>query len=372
MDFDFSDDQKFMKEQARKFLKEQCDSRVARGVLNDPARGYDADLWRRIAGMGWLGIPIAEQHGGLGLGQIALCAIAEEIGRACAPVPFASTVYFFTQAVLLAGSSEQQAALLPAVAAGDLIGAWAVAEGAGVAAPGSALGCRVEGGRLSGVKVPVTDGAIADRLIVLAQEGGQAGLYLVDARGGGVQAETLASLDPTRNVARVTFDGAPAERLGDAGDGWALAQAVLDRAAVLLAFEQVGGTDACLEMAKDYALNRYAFGRVIGGNQAIKHKLADIYVKGELARSNAYFGAWALEEGGAELPLAAAAARIAGSEAYWFAAKENIQTHGGMGFTWEADCHLHYRRSEQLRLVAGAPRLWKERLISQLEQRNAA
>jgi alkylation response protein AidB-like acyl-CoA dehydrogenase len=125
-------------------------------------------------------------------------------------------------------------------------------------------------------------------------------------------------------------------------------------------------------MAKDYALGRYAFGRVIGSYQAIKHKLADMYVKNEVARSNAYYGAWALNTSAAELPAAASAARIAGSEAYWFASKENIQTHGGMGFTWEVDCHLYYRRSRQLALVAGGPKVWKERLVNQLERRNAA
>jgi alkylation response protein AidB-like acyl-CoA dehydrogenase len=149
-------------------------------------------------------------------------------------------------------------------------------------------------------------------------------------------------------------------------------QAVFDRAAVLLAFEQLGGADRCLDMAKGYALDRYAFGRQIGGYQAIKHKLADMYVKNELARSNAYYGAWALNAGAAELPLAAATARVAASDAYWFASKENIQTHGGMGFTWESDCHLYYRRSRQLALVAGAPAAWRERLVGQLEMRNAA
>jgi alkylation response protein AidB-like acyl-CoA dehydrogenase len=151
-----------------------------------------------------------------------------------------------------------------------------------------------------------------------------------------------------------------------------LLEAIMDRAAVLLAFEQLGGADRSLEMARTYALQRHAFGRAIGSYQAIKHKLAEMYVKNELARSNAYYGAWALESSTADLPLAASAARVAASEAFWFAAKENLQTHGGMGFTWEVDCHLYYRRSRQLALVAGAPKLWKERLVSQLERRNAA
>lgn len=152
----------------------------------------------------------------------------------------------------------------------------------------------------------------------------------------------------------------------------ALTEAVLDRAAVYLAFEQVGGADRCLEMAKSYALERYAFGRVIGSYQAIKHKLADMYIKTELARSNAYYGAWALGEGGTDLKIASASARVAATEAFWFAAKESLQTHGGMGYTWEVDCHLYYRRSQQLGLVAGGSKAWKERLVTQLERRNAA
>jgi alkylation response protein AidB-like acyl-CoA dehydrogenase len=275
------------------------------------------------------------------------------------------------------GTAVQKAAILPRDAAGELIGALAVSEGPGVLTP-SALSAKVEGGKLTGVKIPVTDGDVAHTAIVLAGEGGKPGLFLVDLTGAGVKRETLESLDPTRSVARLTFDGAAAERLGGAGEGFDLVQAILDRAAVLLAFEQLGGADRCLEMAKEYALGRYAFGRVIAGYQAIKHKLADMYVKNEVARSNAYYGAWALnastlkENGAPELPTAAAAARVAASEAFWFAAKESVQVHGGMGFTWEVDCHLYYRRSRQLSLVAGPPRLWKERLVSELEKRNAA
>ncbi|MET0295511.1 MAG: acyl-CoA dehydrogenase, partial [Phenylobacterium sp.] len=234
------------------------------------------------------------------------------------------------------------------------------------------LSCTVSGGKLSGVKIPVTDGDIADVALVLASEGGRPGLFLVDLNGEGVERETLKSLDPTRSVAKLTFSNAPAKAVGAAGEGQAITEQVFDRAAVLLAFEQVGGADRCLEMAKEYALERYAFGRVIGSYQAIKHKLADMYVKNEVARSNAYYAAWALNTSAPELPIAASAARIAASDAYWFASKENIQTHGGMGFTWEVDCHLYYRRSKQLALVAGAPKAWKERLVSQLERKNAA
>ena len=371
MDFDFSDDQKSLKSEARRFLEARCPVSVVRGVLDDPARSHDAGLWKAVAEQGWLGAAIPEEFGGLGLGGIDLCAIAEELGRALAPIPFSSTVYFVAEALMLAGSHAQKAKWLPKIAAGEVIGAFATVERPGVLTEGQ-IQARVEGGKLSGVKLPVTDGAIADLGVVLARESGQLGLYLVDLAGEGVTREDLETLDPTRGAARLTFSGAPAERLGEAGEGLALAEAVLNRAAVLLAFEQVGGADRALEMAKAYAMERYAFGRLIGSYQAIKHKLADIYIKNELARSNAYYGAWALDAGQAELPVAAAAARVAATEAYWFAAKENIQTHGGMGFTWQVDCHLFYRRAQQLGLVAGGAKAWKERLISQLERRNAA
>ena len=377
MDFDYSDDQKFLKSEARKFLDAQCTSERVRRVLNDEAVSFDVDLWRQVAEQGWLGAAIPEQYNGLGLSRIDLCAIAEELGRVVAPIPFASTVYFLTEALLAHGSEAQKAKYLPMIAAGDLIGCFATAEGPGAVSPGT-VQARVEGGKLTGAKIPVTDGDVADLALVLAKEGGRGGLYLVDLKGAGVARETLKTLDPTRGVAKLTFAGAPAERLGDAAaplgenDGFVLAESVMDRAAVLLAFEQLGGADRSLEMAKAYALERFAFGRVIGSYQAIKHKLADVYVKNELARSNAYYGAWALDVGAPELPLAASAARVAASEAFWFASKENIQTHGGMGFTWEVDAHLYYRRSRQLALVAGAPKVWKERLVTQLERRNAA
>jgi alkylation response protein AidB-like acyl-CoA dehydrogenase len=371
MNFDFSDDQKSLKSEARRFLEANASTDKVRKVLDDEASAYDAALWKAVGEQGWLGAAIPEEHGGLGLGHLELCVIAEELGRAVAPIPFASTVYFLAEAVMLAGDDKQKADILPRIAAGEVIGAVATSEGPGVLGP-AGVKATVSGGKLSGVKLPVTDGDIADLCLVLAKENGQAGLFLVDLNGAGVTREALKTLDPTRDAAKLTFAGAPAQRLGPAGEGFSLLEQIFDRAAVLLAFEQCGGADRCLEMAKAYALERYAFGRVIASYQAIKHKLADIYVKNELARSNAYYGAWALNTNAPELPVAASAARIAASEAFWFASKENIQTHGGIGFTWEMDCHLYYRRSRQLSLVAGAPRVWKERLVSHLERRNAA
>ncbi len=371
MNFDFSDDQKALKDQARKFLSAQSAMPAVRAVLNDEATSHDAALWGKIGEMGWLGASIPEAYGGLGLGALELCVIAEEMGRSLAPVPFTSTAYFFAEAVMLAGSADQKAAILPKLAAGELIGCFALSEGPG-AARADGLGVALEGGALTGVKVPVTDGDVAGMAVVVAREGAGVSLALVDLTGPGVTRTVVKTLDPTRSHAEIRFDGAPAERLGAAGEGWALAERVLERAAVYLAFEQIGGADACLEMATDYAKSRYAFSRQIGSFQAIKHKLADMYVANQVGRANAYYAAWALSADAPELPLAAAQARVAATEAFHIASKENIQTHGGMGFTWEVDCHLYYRRAKLLAVQAGGPGVWKEKLVSRLEQRNAA
>ena len=371
MNFDFSDDQKALKDQARKFLADKSAIKVVRGVLDDDAKSYDKALWASVAEMGWLGAAIPEEYGGLGLGRLELCVLAEEIGRAVAPIPFSSTVYFFAEALALAGSEAQKSAHLSKVASGETIGCFALSEGPG-APSASSIGAKFDGSTLTGVKIPVTDGACATHAVVVAKEGGGVSLVLVDLNQPGVTRTTLKTLDPTRGHAKLEFKAAKAERLGAAGQGWDLAEQVLDRAAVLIAFEQVGGAQQCLEMATEYAKSRYAFSRPIGSFQAIKHKLADMYVGIEVARSNAYYGAWALSTEAAELPFAAAASRAAASDAYYFCAKENIQTHGGMGFTWEVDCHLFYRRAKLLAVQAGSPAVWKEKLVKRLEQRNAA
>jgi acyl-CoA dehydrogenase len=375
MNFDFSDDQKLLKDQARKFLAEKCGAKVVRGVL-EGAGGLDSNLWKSIAEMGWLGTAIPENYGGLGLGYLELCVIAEELGRVLAPVPVSSTVYLFTEALLAAGSEEQKKRLLPQVASGETIGTFARAE-----APGAVIAKNIrttfKGGKLSGKKTAVVDGMDADYAVELARasdEPGERGLALalVDLKAAGVARHAQDSIDPSRKHAEITFDNASAEPLGKTGEGWSTANRVLDRAAVLMAFEQVGGADQCLVMAKDYAMNRYAFGRPIGSFQAIKHKLADMYVNNELARSNAYYGAWALSTNARELPLAAAAARVAATQAFDYAAKENTQVHGGVGFTWEVDCHLYYKRSRELALALGAQRTWKDKLVTELELSNAA
>ncbi len=370
MNFDFSDDQKFLKDQARKFLTEKCGMQEVRKVLDDASMPFHRGLWASIAELGWTGAAIAEEHGGLGMGPLELCVLAEEIGRSLAPTPFASTVFIVAEALSQFGDDAQKAAWLPKIATGETIGCYAVTERAGVVDP-ARLACKFEGGKLTGVKLPVTDGDVADVALVLAAEGKGASLVLVDLSASGVTREVVETIDPTRSHAKLTFDGAAAQRIGAAGDGAAMHGSLMNRFAVYTAFEQIGGADRALEMANAYAKERFAFGRPIGGNQAIKHKLADMWVKNEVARSHAYYGAWALSTNAPELGRAAAAARVAACEASWFAAKENIQTHGGMGFTWEVDCHLLYRRSKLLCVQGEPAAVWKEKLVRELEQANA-
>ncbi len=378
MDFDFSDEQRLLRDQARKFLSDHADPAAVRRILEDDQAPYDRELWRGMVELGWTGTAIPAEFGGVGLGHVELCVLAEELGRSLAPTPFSSSVYLATEALLLAGSDAQRQRYLPRLATGEAVGTFALAEGTKAATPTN-IRARVAAGRLDGVKLPVADGDIADFAVVAAVDGGLGGglggaisLFLVDLAAAGVARQGVKTLDPTRSHARLAFDGAAAEPLGPAGEGWALTRRLLDRAAVLVAFEQVGGAEAALHMAREYAMGRFAFGRPIAAFQALKHRMADMYIAIELARSNAYFGAWALSTGAAELPIAAATARVSAIEAFNLASKENIQIHGGMGFTWEFDCHMYYRRAKLLALALGSARQWKDRLIGELEARNAA
>ncbi|KRQ10353.1 acyl-CoA dehydrogenase [Bradyrhizobium pachyrhizi] len=375
MNFDFSDEQKQMRDEARKFLSEQCPPKAVREVLDGKAP-YDKALWKGLAEMGFLGVAIPEQFGGAGAGHLELCVIAEEMGRALAPVPFSSTVYLAAEAILIAGSDAQKQKWLPKIAAGEAIGTLALFEGKGNPSP-KAIKLTANGGVLNGLKKPVPDGAIADFAVVAARTGSSGresdiSLFIVDLKAGGVEVKSLINIDLTRGQAEFTFKDAKAEPLGATGEGWSVISQVLDRAAVLTAFEQVGGADRALEMGRDYALDRIAFGRPIGSFQAVKHMLADMYVSATLARSNCYYGAWALSTNAGELPEAAAAARISATQAFQHCAKNNIQVHGGMGFTWEFDCHMYYRRANAVALGLGSLSYWEDALIDRMRKKNAA
>jgi len=373
MNFEFSEEQKIIKSQAHKFLKNASSPEKVRIIL-EGAASYDQNLWQEMAKLGWMATVIPEKYGGEGFGYLELCVLAEELGQFLAPVPFSSSVYLATEALLNAGSEAQKAVYLPKLACGEIIGTVAVAENTKRPSPKN-LETLVTAERLTGLKIPVPDGDIADFAIVVAKQpesGSAVSLYLVDLKHESVHREAVNTFDPTRSHARIRFAETPAELLGEPGDGWNTLQRVFDHAAVLFAFEQLGGAQMALDMAKTYALERYAFGRPIGSYQAIKHKVVDMYVLTELARSNCYYGAWALSTNAPELPLAAATARVSATEAFYQCAKENIQVHGGMGFTWEVDCHLYYRRAKLLALNLGSENHWKDLLVERLETQNVA
>ncbi len=368
MNFEFSDEQNLLREQAQGFLADNCPPATVRKILESD-QPYDKELWQQIAELGWLSTVIPESHGGLGLSYYELSVIAEEIGRVLAPVPFSSSVYLATEALLMGGSEQQQQTYLPKLATGEIIGTFAFGEAAGRPSAKS-LTTTFKDGKLNGTKVPVADGSIADFAIVVAKS--ETGVSVVMADLDGVTKNPARTIDQSRKHAELVFEDTPAEVLGGTSDGWSFTNKLLDRAAVLFAWEQVGGAQAALEQAKTYAMERYAFGRPIAGFQAIKHKLAHAYVKNTLARSNGYYGAWALDGDEAELPLAAATCRVSAIQAFYYASKENIQTHGGMGFTWEFDCQFFYRRAKLLSVNIGSEGWWQDRLITAYEQSNVA
>ncbi len=370
MNFDFSDEQKLLKKTVQDFLAEQAPLAVNRSVLESDA-SHDTGLWKSAAEMGWLGAVIPEEYGGAGFGYLELVLIAEEIGRALVPIPFGSSVGLATEAILLAGKPEQKEKYLTALAAGDRIGTFAIAEGPGETKPEN-ISTSFENGVLNGTKVAVPDGAAADTAIVLAKTGGSTSLAIVDLGADGVTRTAQRSIDPTRTAATLEFNAAPAELLGGQGEGAALTQRVLDRAAIITAWEQVGGAQSAFDLTREFTTGRYVFGRPVASFQAIRHRLADQYVAIELARSNCYYGAWALETNAEELPIAACNARVSASQAGELTSVEMVQMHGGVGYTWEYDCHLFYRRAAQTGAVLGSESYWREKLIRRLIAKKAA
>jgi acyl-CoA dehydrogenase len=365
MNFEFSQDQLLLRDQARGFLAEHCPPKAVRTVL-DGEQDWDETLWNKVAEMGWQATVIPEAYGGLGLSYYELVIIAEELGRAVAPIPFGSSIYLAAEAIQHYGSEQQKSEWLPKLASGEAIATFALSEGPGRATVKS-LAAQVSSEGLTGRKIPVPDAGIADVAVVVAANGDGAQLVLVPLKQSGVTVTPVRTLDFSRGHGCIEFNNAQAETLSGAKDGWLATQQLLDRAAVLYAWEQLGIADAALEQARQYALERYAFGRQIGSYQAIKHKLVAMYTKNTIARSNAYMGAWALQDGPEQLPLAAATARVAAIQASLFAAEENIQTHGGMGFTWEFDCQFFYRRAKLLSLAIGSEAHWQDRIVAALE-----
>lgn len=363
MNFDLSDEQKMFAEQARGLLQDRSPPDRLRRLIDDGAE-WDERLWREMAGLGFLGAGITEEHGGLGMTPLDLGVLAEELGRANAAIPFFSSIVLAAGAIALAGSAAQKARWLPLLARGEAIGTFAYCEGA-AGWDDAAIETRLANGRIDGTKTPVADGGIATVAVVLVRHGGARALALVDLAQAGTTRVKLDSFDQLRSHYTLTLDGAPAELLGDGGTEATIAR-LFDEAAVQAAFEAVGAADACLRMARDYAMERQIFGRSLASYQAIKHKLADLATALELARSNAYFGAWAAGGSADDLPAAAAAARLTAIRAFELGARGNLQVHGGIGYTFEGDCHFYYRRERTLAVSLGGREAWADRLIEHL------
>lgn len=343
MEFDFSEDYRLLADQLRRALEVVAPLEAARKTVDSGQVNQSA--WELLGEMGILASGISADFGGNDLGPVPVCLAAEAIGWSVAAVPTAS-LYHATPLIQSCGSPDQQARWLPVLASG--------AETACVA-PDATLS--TQGDRISGAISPVSGGSDASVAIVQADNQ----LWLVDLGANSVEREALESLDPGRPLCRITFRNTPATPMADDTSDFALNHAV-----VCVAFEQIGGASRALDGAIAYARERQAFGQSIGSYQAIKHKLADIWTKIEIARAHAMYAAWSLGARASDLPLAAAAARAAATEAYQFAAQETLQVHGGYGFTFKADSHLFYRRARALAASFGPAIEWRSRLAARL------
>ena len=371
MRFNFTDEQREFRSVVRRFLEDKSPSSEVRRLMATDA-GCDAEVWRDLSGnLGLTALHIPEVYGGQGFGISELAIAVEELGRArlCAPY-FASTV-LATTVILKAGSDAQKRALLPDLATGRTIAAFAFTEEngrwdtGGIATTATRMGEKYQ---LDGVKSFVVDGHTANMIVVLARRPGSEeadGLSLFTVRGdaAGLQRRRLETMDQTRKLARLTFAAVEAELLGAEGAAGDPIQATLDIAAICLANEMVGGAERLRESAVEYAKLRVQFGRAIGSFQSLQHKAADMLLDVELAKSAAYYAAAAADEGDAELPALASLAKAAASEAYMQTAIHTVQIHGGIGFTWDNDTHLWFKRAKSSEVLLGDSTYHRERLM---------
>jgi alkylation response protein AidB-like acyl-CoA dehydrogenase len=371
MKFGFSDEQQEFRSIVRRFLEDKSPTSAVRRLMESDA-GYDPDVWRTLSGdLGLTAVHIPEAYGGQGFGVSELAIAVEEMGRAllCAPY-FASTVLAAT-AILKAGTEQQKQDLLPRIASGETIAALAFTEDNGQwDASGVTMTAAPSGDhwRLSGTKSFVVDGNLAQLLVVLARRPGSTGsdglsFFTVKADAAGLARKPLASMDPTRKLARLTFDNVEAELLGDEGSAASSLSATLDIAAVCLAHEMVGGAELLREQAIAFANQRFQFGRPISSFQTLKHKAADMLLEVELAKSAAYYAAAAVDEGDPDVPALASLAKAAASDAYMQTAIHAVQIHGGIGFTWDNDTHLWFKRAKSSEVFLGGPEYHRERLM---------
>lgn len=372
MDFAFTAEQRELREMARAFLAERSDSQQVRAAM-ESAPGFDPQTWKRIgAELGWPAAAIPESYGGAGMGAVELCVLMEAMGEALLCAPFFASACLAATTLLACGSEAQKRAHLPGIASGECIAALGFSQDCGRwDADGVQLRFRRDsGGAILSGALRCVDGHCADLLLLAARAEGSRGaegiaLFAVPAHAKGLTRERLPTMDATRCLAALRLDEVrvPADaRLGEGEPAWPGLQRALQRASVALAAEQVGGAARCLELAVAHARQRVQFGKPIGAFQALKHKMADMMVQVESARSATYYAACVADDDADALPAASAMAKAAASDAYTFCAAQALQIFGGIGFTWEYDLHLYFKRARSSAVLLGDSAWHRERL----------
>jgi alkylation response protein AidB-like acyl-CoA dehydrogenase len=374
VNFAFSEEQEQLREAVRKFLEAKSPESEVRRLM-ETTEGYDPAVWKQMANeLGLQSLHIPEAYGGQGFTFVELGIVLEEQGRALLCAPYFSTVVLAANAILNAGTDEEKGALLPGIASGETIATLAFTEpngkwdADGITMEASESG---DGYTLNGTKMFVLDGHTADLIVVAARTAGSTGedgisFFTVAGDASGLTRTALATMDQTRKQAKLEFANVSAAKLGEPGAGWAALSKTLDQAAVGLSNEMVGGAQFVLEESVQYAKDRVQFGRPIGSFQAIKHKCADMLLEVESAKSAAYYSAWAAAEDNDELPVVASLAKAYCSDAYFHAAAENIQIHGGIGFTWEHNAHLYFKRAKSSEILLGDATYHRELLAQRI------
>ncbi len=369
MNFAFTDEQEELRKTVRAFLDSKSPESAVREQM-ETEQGYDEAVWSQMAEqMGLQGLHIPEEFGGSGFSYIELGIVLEEMGRSLLCAPFFSTVVLAANTLLQSGDDAAKKDYLPGIASGETIATVAFTEPsgkwdeAGITMEATQDG---DGWTLSGTKMFVLDGHTANLVIVAARTPKGVSLFAVDGEAAGLTRTPLSTMDQTRKQAKLEFDNVPAKLIGTEGEGWTVLGTVLDLVAVGLAAEEVGGAQKVLDMAVEYAKVRVQFGRPIGSFQAIKHKCADMLLEVESAKSAAYYGMWCASEMNDELPSVASLAKAYCSEAYFHASAENIQIHGGIGFTWEHPAHLYFKRAKSSELLFGDPTYHRELLAQRI------
>ncbi len=374
MNFAFSEEQEELRRTVRAFLESKSPSAEVRRLM-ETTEGYDPAVWNQMgAEMGLQGLAIPEEFGGQGFTFVELCIVLEEMGRVLLCGPFFSTVVLAANAILNAGTDAEKKALLPGIASGETKAALAFTEPSGKwDADGITMQASQSGSDwvLNGEKMFVLDGHVADLIVVVARTAGSNGtdgisFFTVAGDAAGLTRTALATMDQTRKQAKLEFANVKATPLGEAGTGWAALSKTLDQAAIALANEGVGGAQFVLDMSVQYAKDRVQFGRPIGSFQAIKHKCADMLLEVESGKSAAYYAAWAAAEDNDEVPVVAALAKAYVSDAYFHCTAENIQIHGGIGFTWEHDAHLYFKRAKSSEIFLGDATYHRELLAQRI------